>query len=762
MNARIERTPEILNPVLGVSKDGTVLYSNEASEPILNEWGMRIGEKLPSSIVDLVQRVITRDSPEKIEVKVRKKVYVFVFSPLHDEQRVNISGFDINDCIEAEEDLQETNENGERKQSENILKERLQLAIRASHVMVYDLDVRSLRVNDMQGLDDLLGYELAEVEMTFEWWDRQIFSEDIEICHSAFERMHTQPHDHMIHYRVRHKDGRILWVEDHATPVCDEFGQVVRIVGTVMDITERVKAEEALKESEKRFRALSETSPIGVGVSSAESKIIYTNPSCNHILGYNHGELIGRKSTDVYWNPEERKSWCRTLKDKGGVRDFEIKFKKKDGTPIWVSINTSPISFGGRKAVMGAIQDISKRKQAEEALRESELKYRTLSNTLEEKVKERTDKLEKAYNSLKESEKNLAEAQKIAHIGNWVWDIATGKEYWSDELYRIFKRDPKDDVPSYKEYLKYVHSDDRDYVANAFKGTMNGKSYEIDHRVIFANGEECVVHIQAEVIFNDKNIPIQTKGTVQDITERKKVEEFVAKIENARKKEIHHRIKNNLQVISSLLDLQADKFKDKTSIPVSDVLNAFRESQDRVISMALIHEELHNCENTEKVEVFAYFKELVDNLFQNYRLGNNDINLDLNIENDTSFDMDTAVPLGLIVNELLSNSLKYAFVDRDNGEIKIKLQRDETGEFNTNGCRNINYVLSVSDNGVGIPEDLDIKGLDSLGLQLVTTLVDQLDGELELRRGNGTKFIIRFMATENNNSVSVPTTQQSV
>jgi len=120
----------------------------------------------------------------------------------------------------------------------------------------------------------------------------------------------------------------------------------------------------------------------------------------------------------------------------------------------------------------------------------------------------------------------------MAHIGNWVWNIATDKEYWSDELHRIFKRDPQEAAPSYNEYLNYVHPDDRDYVDNAFKETINGKPYEIDHRIILANGEERTVHIRAEVVFNDKNIPIQTKGIVQDITERKKAEEKIQNLAN--------------------------------------------------------------------------------------------------------------------------------------------------------------------------------------------------------------------------------------
>jgi two-component sensor histidine kinase len=105
--------------------------------------------------------------------------------------------------------------------------------------------------------------------------------------------------------------------------------------------------------------------------------------------------------------------------------------------------------------------------------------------------------------------------------------------------------------------------------------------------------------------------------------------------------------------------------------------------------------------------------------------------------------MDTAIPIGIVINEIVSNSFKYAFSGRDKGEIRVKFYREE-GECKTEGCNIIPYVLSVSDNGVGIPEDLEIKDLDSLGLQLVTTLTDQLDGKLELKRDNGTEFIIRF------------------
>jgi two-component sensor histidine kinase len=245
--------------------------------------------------------------------------------------------------------------------------------------------------------------------------------------------------------------------------------------------------------------------------------------------------------------------------------------------------------------------------------------------------------------------------------------------------------------------------------------------------------------------------PVRNEGIafVLDITERKKAEEALAKAEDARKKEIHHRIKNNLQVISSLLDLQAEKFTD------AKVIEAFRESQNRVISMALIHEELYEGGGTDTLNFSEYIKKLAENLFQTYRLSGKNIYLCMDMEENTFINMDIAVPLGIIVNELVSNSLKHAFSGKDRGEIRIKLCRDENGEFisskeesKSKVCESTSFILIVSDNGVGIPEDLNIEDLDSLGLQLVFSLIDQLDGELELKRNNGMEFIMRFKVTE--------------
>ena len=177
-------------------------------------------------------------------------------------------------------------------------------------------------------------------------------------------------------------------------------------------------------------------------------------------------------------------------------------------------------------------------------------------------------------------------------------------------------------------------------------------------------------------------------------------------------------------------------------------MEAFRESQDRVISMALIHEELYRGGGLETLNFSQYIEELAGNLFLTYRLGNKDISLKMDLDENLFFDMDTAVPLGMIVNELVSNSLKHAFKGKAEGNIRIKLCREEIvecmnsrEESKSEDCESAGFILTVSDDGIGIPENLEIENLDSLGFQLVTTLVDQLDGELELKGTMGQNLL---------------------
>ncbi|MDY0387952.1 MAG: histidine kinase dimerization/phosphoacceptor domain -containing protein [Methanolobus sp.] len=242
-----------------------------------------------------------------------------------------------------------------------------------------------------------------------------------------------------------------------------------------------------------------------------------------------------------------------------------------------------------------------------------------------------------------------------------------------------------------------------------------------EHVLINIKGEE--IPILKNVTSVNLNGRIHLIESFIDIKERKKAEEVQKK--DTLLKEIHHRVKNNLQVISSLLNLQSRNFNDEK------VIAAFMESQTRVRSMAIAHQKLYQSKDLASIDVGDYIKNLATYLFQTYKIGNSAIKLNLDID-AVYMGIDRTIPLGLIINELVSNSLKYAY-QIDEGDIDIEFHLE-----------NEMFTLIVSDTGAGIPKDLDYSNSHSLGLQLVTTLVKQIHGNIELDRSNGTKFVISF------------------
>ena len=231
----------------------------------------------------------------------------------------------------------------------------------------------------------------------------------------------------------------------------------------------------------------------------------------------------------------------------------------------------------------------------------------------------------------------------------------------------------------------------------------------------------------------------------RDITEKKKAEQL-------RKKEINHRIKNNLQIVSSLLDLQAEKFSDRK------VIEAFKESESRILSMSLIHQELYESGKLDSLDFSSYLRKLIADLLKSYDTETGKIRVKLDISS-VFLGVDTAVSLGIIINELFTNSIKYAFPAGTGGEIEISLVREKSTEEvvgkdisgrmlpenpqKLSGASE-NYKLMYADNGRGFPEGLDFRNSETLGLQLVNALVDQIDGSLDLERGKGATFVIKF------------------
>jgi PAS domain S-box-containing protein len=371
---------------------------------------------------------------------------------------------------------------------------------------------------------------------------------------------------------------------------------------------------------------------------------------------------------------------------------------------------------------------------------------------------------------LRNREKQLANAQKIARIGSWEWDIQSDRVNWSDELYRIYGLKPQEAEVTYESFLERVIPEDRNNTENEIrKSYLTKQPFGFYERIIQPDGTIRMLHSQGEVIVDEEGNAVEMIGTCQDVTRAKEQEaelrrtrdelelrvkerteelekinqtlqkeinekvKAIEKRESALKekevllKEIHHRVKNNLQVISSLINLQSAQIYDK------DVLKFFNQTKNRIRSMALIHEKLYQSKNLSKVDFGEYVKELLDYINDTYKFESKII-INIDVVN-VYLSIDTAISLGLIINEIASNSFKYAFHGRPTGELSISLIPENETKLK----------LTVKDNGIGFPKEIDFSNTTSLGLQLVNILVAQLKGEISLNRNEGTEFNIIFV-----------------
>lgn len=337
-------------------------------------------------------------------------------------------------------------------------------------------------------------------------------------------------------------------------------------------------------------------------------------------------------------------------------------------------------------------------RQKEEALRESLEKYRTIIENIQE--------------------------------GYYEVDLAGNFTFTNDSLCRMLGY-PMEKVlgMNNREYMEEESACRIYRVFNQVFQTGQPVSL-VELEVMTADGKKHHAEFSVSLIKDSNGQPAGFRGIVRDVTERKRAEERIKASLREKEvllREIHHRVKNNLQVISSLLNLQSRTLSDPA------VLKLFRECQNRVRSMALVHEKLYQSQDLSRINFADYIRNLSIHLFHVHQVDSSRVQLKQELE-DIQLDINTAIPCGLILNELVSNSLKHAFSDGRSGEVRIQLKRQD-GE---------NLLLVVSDNGVGLPESLDIEKTSTLGLQILTLLVQQLDAVLELRRQPGTEFRILF------------------
>ncbi len=495
-----------------------------------------------------------------------------------------------------------------------------------------------------------------------------------------------------------------------------------------------------------------------------EGKIFYWNKAAEKIFGYTHQEAIGERIQFIIperYREAHEKGFNKFKTTGQGVvigKTIELAALKKNGTEFPIELSLSAVKTKGKWNAIGIIRDITMRKQAEEKIKKDYYTRNMISSILQTSLEPISleEQLKRILGLILSIPWLSLQSKGCVYVVEDEPDVLVLKAQrgLADALLTSCAR-----VPFRKCLCGRAASTGQIIFADHIDDL-----HETHYEGIMPHGHYCIPITSGHRILGVINLYIDkghkrnqeeeeflsaVANTLAGIIERKYAEEAIQRAKgelevrvkerteklNASLKEkqillseIHHRVKNNLQIISSLLNLQSRYVMNEKYIKL------FKDSENRIQSMALIHEELYQSEDLADIDFGNYVKNLADGLFSSYGVSPDQITLNVDIAK-VLLGIDKAIPCGLVINEIISNSLKYAFPEDRKGEIKIVLHP----------CKNDDCELIISDNGVGMPEDLDYKRTKSLGLYLVTNLVEnQLNGKIELNKSEGTRFLIKF------------------
>ena len=470
----------------------------------------------------------------------------------------------------------------------------------------------------------------------------------------------------------------------------------------------------ALKGSEENFRRSLEDSPLGVRIATVKGETIYINKATLEIYGYESLEEFCGIPIKERYTPQSYAEFQlrKKAREEGdfGPSEYEINIVRKNGEIRHLQVLRKEVLWNGTKQFQVIYQDISERKQAE-------------------------SQREAAVEALQVSEKKLNEAQALGQIGNWEFDINTQKSTWSKQVYKLYERDPVLGPPTTEEEAAYYSPEQgqilRGYTRNAIE---TGQFFEYDLQATLPSGKHVYLAARMRPIKDAQGRVIKLFGIVQDITERKQAEE---KIKNSLVekevllKEVHHRVKNNLMIIIGLIKMEETKVANEMLNPLLQQL------EGRIRSMALVHASLYKSKDLAHIDLQNYIETMSAQIHAQFGT-DRDIRFSVQAAG-MDVDLDSAVPCGLILNELLTNAFKYAFPagrpGSGAGDCEIKVIVNQEGGMN---------LLTVADNGVGLPADLDWEKSETLGLRLIKMLSKQINGSIELDRSTGTVFCLKF------------------
>jgi PAS domain S-box-containing protein len=437
------------------------------------------------------------------------------------------------------------------------------------------------------------------------------------------------------------------------------------------------------------YKSLFDSMKNGVLVLDTHERIMDFNPVAGKLLGLDSFS-VGKGAGEMLYMWDE-------ISPKGKA-EGKIELKMEKSGLKWFEIQFTPVYQGGLfSGWIYIFENISNRKRAEDRILKSEKKYRELADLLPQTVFE-TD-----------IDANL-----------------TFMNIYAFEMFGYSQEDIDNGLNILELIVEEERSLSREKIKNVLRGQVSGDEYTAQRH----DKSKFPIILHSNPIFHEE-IHEGFRGIIIDISDLKDAEDKIIaslKEKEVLLQEIHHRVKNNMQIISSLLSLQANHTGSEEAAEV------LKESRGRVKSMAMIHEKLYHSHNLSLLNMEEYLKNLVKDILRSYARATG-ITATVDVE-EIYLNIDTALPMGLLVNELVSNSIKHAFPE-GNGNINVKLE--------SNGDE---YILTVSDNGIGLPDGIDPFEASSLGLQLVISLSIQLEGDLDVHRNNETSYILVFKELE--------------
>ena len=496
------------NPILQVSSEGIILYHNAAAAR-LTGWKCETNELLPMPLRLLVSQAATENRPMEQDVLLDGKTYAVSIVPVLEESCINLYGRDITEHKKLETALAES-ESRQREITRLLELDQARLAAVLRHlpVGIWIVDGQGRLTGSNPEADRIWGGDTPLLDRIEDYrkyvsWrpgDGELLRpEQHPIVVALQTHEFVPPHELKIR-RFDQSEGTVL---ASAAPIKDSQGRLMGVVGVNVDITDRKEMEEALSLSEERLAKAFHATPDAIVISRmSDGLILEVNDGWRKLFGHQPEELIGRTSLalGLYVNPADRDQIRARLQQKGFLHDVEIQLRCKSGEIRQVSMSVEILEIDGVRCWLSILRDITERKQAEQALRDSEWRLRR--------------------------------AQEIAHLGSWELDLVNDRLTWSDEVYRIFGLEPQQFAATYEAFLEAVHPDDRVAVDDAYSGSIQAgrDTYEIEHRVIRrSSGEVRFVHEKCEHFRDPDGKIVRSIGMVHDITERKLTEAALEK-----------------------------------------------------------------------------------------------------------------------------------------------------------------------------------------------------------------------------------------